>query len=283
MSKEEITIEESVEIEDAIEEPTEIEDALEETTEIEDALEEPTEPALSIKFEDEEVQEEPNEAPEWVKELRTKHREAQQENKKLKKELEALQSPAATTLGAKPTLEDCDYEDTVYEQKLAAWFDQKRLVEEQKAAEEKAQKDQEKEWQKVLNTYEEKKIQLGAKDYDEAEEAVKEFFSVQQQGIMLEGADNPANLVYALGKYPKKAQELAAITNPIQFAVAIAKLEAKLTVTQRKPAVTPEQSVTGKGHTPANSEAQLNRLREEAARTGDHSKVVKYKRQLRQK
>ena len=89
-------------------------------------------------------------------------------------------------------------------------------------------------------------------------------------------------MVYALGRTPKKLQELASIKDPVKFAVAVGKLETEVKVTSRKstkPA--PETSVKGGSSSASASTATLDRLRAEAAKTGDLSKVVAYKRQMK--
>jgi hypothetical protein len=108
---------------------------------------------------------------------------------------------------------------------------------------------------------------------------VLETLSVTQQGIILQGAQNPAVMVYALGKNPNKAKELAGITDPVQFAFAVAKLETQLSV-QKKQAPPPEKRINGNGSL-GTSNAQLDRLREEAARSGDFTKVIAFKKQLK--
>ncbi len=117
------------------------------------------------------------------------------------------------------------------------------------------------------------------KDFEDAEAVAQELFSVTQQGVMLQGADNPALVVYALGRNPKKAKELAEIKDPVKFAFAVAKLEKDMKVTNRKSAPPPERVVTGTGRVSGAVDSTLERLREEAARTGNMTKVIQYKRQ----
>jgi len=86
-------------------------------------------------------------------------------------------------------------------------------------------------------------------------------------------------LVYALGKNPTKAAALGAIKDPVEFAFAVARLEAQLKVSEKKPATPPETRVTGNGRVSGAVDATLERLRAEAERTGDYTKVSAYKRQ----
>jgi hypothetical protein len=219
-------------------------------------------------------------APAWVRELRKSNREKERKIR----ELEAKLNTTATetkpvALVSKPTLESCDYDSDEYEQKLAAWYEHKR---EYDAAEANvaAQRDAEaKEWQDKLDSYAKAKASLKVRDYDEAEATALDTFDVTQQGIVLQGSDNPALLIYAIGKSTKRAKELAAITDPVKFAFAVAKLETQLKVTNRRAATAPERTITTSGGRVSGSiDSQLERLRAEALKTGDLSKVMAYKR-----
>lgn len=132
-----------------------------------------------------------------------------------------------------------------------------------------------------MDNYNKAKTELKVKDFDDAEGFAQEVFSVTQQGVMLQGAENPALVIYALGKNPKKAKELASINDPVKFAFAVAKLETQLKVTNRKASTAPEKIVTGTGRVSGTVDSVLERLREEAARTGNMDKVMAYKRKLR--
>lgn len=224
-------------------------------------------------------------APEWVRELRKSHREVQRKNRELEAELKALKEPAAkqVTLGAKPKLGDYDYDTEQYEQELASWYDKKRQVDQQEAEALAAQESQQKAWQQKLDTYAEKKASLKVKNFDDAESAVLESFDQTQQGIVMQGADDAALTVYALGNNPAKLKELASIKDPVEFSFAVAKLEAQLKVKKRK-APPPERTL--KGTAPSSGGAagsDLERLRDEAAKSGDYSKVHQYKKQLKLK
>lgn len=222
--------------------------------------------------------EEEKPAPEWVRELRKQHRELQKRNRELEAKLnQEPAAPAVTELGKKPTLEDFDYDAEKFEESLANWFERKRQV-----AKLQAERDnQAKEWQAKLEGYGKAKAELKVKDYDEAEAIAQESLNVVQQGVILQGAENPALLVYALGKNPKKAKELASISDPVKFAFAVAKLETQLKVTNRKAAPPPEKTVQGSGKVSGTVDSTLDRLRADAEKSGDYSKVMSYKRQKR--
>ncbi len=222
-------------------------------------------------------------APEWVKELRRNHRELVKRNRELEDQLKANAGaetkPAA--LGAKPKLEDHDYDAEKYEAALAAWYEQKRKVDEQAKAAEDAAKATQTAWEAKLAAYGTAKTALKVKDFDDAEATVQATLNSTQQGIILQGAENPAVVIYALGKNPAKAKELAAITDPVKYAFAVAKLETQLKVTPRK-APPPERIIQGSGPISGSVDSTLERLRAEAEKTGDYTKVMQYRRQKRQ-
>ncbi|HSG20905.1 MAG TPA: hypothetical protein VLA31_09065, partial [Burkholderiaceae bacterium] len=73
---------------------------------------------------------EPERAPEWVRELRKSHRELQRKVREYEEKAAQTVAPAAIpTLGAKPKLEDHDYDTDRYEAALEAWYRQKDTVE----------------------------------------------------------------------------------------------------------------------------------------------------------
>jgi hypothetical protein len=225
-------------------------------------------------------------APAWVKDLRKAQRELQRENRELKAERDrerAAKTPKIPEVGKKPTLEDCDYDGDKFEQELTAWHDRKRQADQIARDQESAHEEQQRAWQERLNVYATAKTDLKAKDYDDAEATVLGSLNETQQGIVIQGADNPALVVYALGKNPKKAAELAAIKDHVKFAFAIAKLETQLKVQNRKAPPAPERVPSGAGKISGTVDSHLERLREEAAKTGDMSKVVAYKRQQKEK
>jgi hypothetical protein len=264
-----------------------------ETEEIEEELELEPEAEAEDESEDDELvvtigedsppPEETTPAPDWVRDLRKQYREEKKRSKELEKKLETLtkgDEKKATTLPQKPTLELADYDTEQYENMLTDWYEKKRKYEtEQQAVQQKEQEAQQ-EWQGKLDSYEIAKSKLKVRDFEDAEELVTEQFTTIQQGMILAGADNPALVVYALGKNPKKAAELASIQDPVKFAFTLAKMETQLKTSKRS-APPPERTVTGTGTLSGSVDRTLDRLREEAAKTGDFTKVVAYKRQKR--
>jgi len=225
-------------------------------------------------------------APEWVRELRRKQRETVKELKEARAKIEALTAGnTPSELGAKPTLEDCDYDADRYESQLVDWYERKRKADEAKAKAEQAEREQSTAWQAKLEGYGKAKAELKFKDFEEAEAEASEILSSTQQAIIVKGSKNPALLIYALGKDTKEAKELAAISDPVEFAWTAATMEAlKLKVTTKKNTLPPpERVLEGNGRVSGTVDSNLARLEAEADKTGDRSKVVAYKAQLRNK
>ena len=245
-----------------------------------DATEQATEEEVVVSIgEEPPPPEEQTRAPEWVRELRKSHRELQRRNRELEEKVKVTAVEQPPAVGKKPTLEDLDYDAERYEAALSSWYDSKRRADEAAAKAREAAAAQDRAWQSKLDAYGKAKAELKVRDYEDAEAYAQETFSITQQGVMLQGAENPALVIYALGKNPTKAKELSSITDPVKFAFAVAKLEAQLKVTPRKAPPAPERTVRGTAPVSGTVDSALERLREEAARTGDMSKVMAYRRQ----
>jgi len=273
---------------DILEEDSEEEEVVEETDEDEPEPEdEEDEDDRVVTFGDEEQPEEEPEAPGWVKKVRKVNRKLESENKRLKRELQERsteQAPAAIVVGEKPTLKEVGYDDKKYEEALSSYYDRKRQADQLEEQKSKSLEEQQRQWQAKQQRYVDQKKTHGFKDFAESEELVSSVFDVTQQGVILQGADDSALVIYALGKNPKKLEELAKISDPVTFAFKVAKLEAQLKVASRK-TPKPEKRISGakSGGLSGSEDKTLSRLREDAAKTGDYSKILAYKNKKRTK
>jgi len=221
------------------------------------------------------------EAPAWVRDMRKTNREQKKRIRELEKQLESKEPPKQTTLGPKPKLADHSYDSDKYEKALDQWYEQKRAYDAEEQERQTAEQQQQETWNQRLAQYEEAKTVLKVKDFEDAEENVLEQLNQTQQGMIVSGAENPALLVYALGKNPKILSQLASIKDPVRFLAEAVRLEAtKLKTSSRKAAAAPEKRVSGAASS-AGSNATLEKLRAEAERTGDFTKVMQYRRQLK--
>lgn len=271
-------IDDAQELADVVEE-TESTDSVETAAEVDESADEEI-----VTIGEESPPQEQEKAPEWVRELRRKHRELQRENQELKAKQESARP--APVIPQKPTLESCDYDAEVFEQKLNAWVDAKRVADAEALKAESAQQEKVKAWQDTLKQFAEARTSTRIRGYEEAEEAVKEVLSEVQQNILVSTFDakTAVNLVAVLGANPKRARDLAAITDPLKYVRELTKLEGQVKVTARKPATAPERTVkSGSAPLAGSSDAILAKLEEEADRTGDRTKIAAYRRQLREK
>lgn len=227
-------------------------------------------------------EDEQKQAPQWVKELRKEAREKARRIRELEQQL-ASKEPVqrAAPVGEKPTLEGCDYDSERFENEYSAWMKRKADAEAEERKKQEAVEAEQKAWESTVEAYTKQKESLKVSDYEDAEEVARNVFSPTQQALLMKCPNDSATLIYALGKNPKKAQELASIKDPVDFVYAVADLKHKeLKVTPRKTAPPPERKVTGSAPVSGSVDSKLERLRAEAAKTGDMSKVVAHKKQL---
>ncbi len=226
-------------------------------------------------------------APEWVKELRKRTKEQERLIREQQAKIDALSGATQKpTLGKKPALSDdgIDYDEAAYEKALDKWYEDKRSFDEEEAKKRVVAEQEEKEWNEKLQGYQDKRAKLAKiEDFEEAEASALNILSTVQQGIIVDSTDMPAHIMYALGKNPEKLKELAAITNPVRFTAALVRMESKMTVSTRKPSTQPEKVIVGNTAVSGINDKTLDRLRDEAAQTGDFTKVIAYKKQLRAK
>lgn len=274
------TLEETATAPDLPEQPSPEDDAPETEAQAEEDGE------VVVTFGDDAPIEEPEPTPETnpIRQLREERRRLERENRELQEKLRAKEAPLPEIpLGAKPRLEDHDFDADKFELALQDWFEKKRVADEKAAQAQAEARAKEEAWQARLAEYGQAKAKLKVPDYEDAEERVQRLFNVTQQGVMIAGAENPALLVYALGKHPAKAKELAAIKDPVKFAFAVAKLETQMKTTARPRPAPPAPDTPVRSTAPSRSavQATLDRLDAEAERTGDRTKVVAYMRQIK--
>lgn len=253
-----------------------------EEAELEKAKEEEGEFVVSIG-EESPPQEGKESAPEWVKDLRKSKREDAKKIRELSERLESYEKKPDIELGEKPTLESCEYDEGQLSTELDSYYERKNQIDKKKADDAATEEASNKAWQGTLGVYEVKKTALKAKanDFDEAEALVKEALSVVYHGAILQGSKDPALLTLALGRNPQKLKELSSITDPAKFIWAAATMESQLKVPNRKAVTTPEKKVVGTG-SGNSTDSNLAKLEAEADKTGDRTKVLDYKRKLKQ-
>lgn len=220
--------------------------------------------------------------PKLVNKLRKLLREEQRKTREYENKLRSTTQQVENTppaLGAKPKLEDFDYDAGKYEEAVGSWYERKRVADEHAAKRKQVEEAQKAEWDARVAGYAKAKASLRVRDYEDAEYTVANTLDVTQQGIIVSGSENAALVTYALGKDEARLRELASIKDPVRFAFAIAKLETQLKTTPRKTAPAPERPV--KGAAPAGDHASrtLEQLREGVANGSvPMSKLLEYKK-----
>jgi len=223
------------------------------------------------------AEDDPEKAPGLVNKLRKLVRERERELREVRRKLNDGAPQKEPELGPEPTLSDHGYDEDKFKAATKKWIEDKIKSDERKAKADQEAKIADEAWQSKLSTYQQAKTTLGATDFEETEAIVLDLLDTVQQGIIVQGAKDPAIIVYALGKNEAKAKELAAIKNPVDFAFAIARMEGQVKVAGKRPTTQPEGRISGNGQTSGALGSTLEKLRSEASRTGDYSKVLAYK------
>lgn len=219
-------------------------------------------------------------APAWVKDLRKQNRELVRKTRDLEARLQQTQpAPAAVVLGPKPTLASCEYDEDKFASEMEAWHERKAKADEQQREAQRAQQAQADAWQKRLAEYQKQKTALRVPGIEQAEETIRDTFNTVQQGLLIRACKQPALMVAALGNNERKARDLAAITDPVEFVAELVRLETTVKTQARKPTTVPERTVPRSSVSGAAAvDNQLSKLQAEAAKTGDRTKVVAYLR-----
>jgi hypothetical protein len=253
-----------------------------ETTEVVEA-EEAEE--LEITIGDEKPEPQTEAAPDWVKEVRQRNRELATKNRELEAQIQAKNQPEAKAAdpGPEPAMGDADidYDADKFKDKWRSWNDKRRKIEDEERARKDAETQAQQAWQKTIDTYKGEAKALKVPDFDDAEEAAKEALSVVQQAIIVQAVEKRAQMMYALGKNPKRLQDLAAITDPVKFAVKIGEMAAMMKVTSRKPTTKPEAAVRSSAAGVAVGNAKMDGLLKKAEQTGDYTAYLKAQRESR--
>ncbi len=233
--------------------------------------------ALDFSFDDDGDSSDPfkgQEAPEWVKKVR-------EENRELKRQLKQRESQQfeQQVLREKPTLDDHDYDSDAFEQDYAQWLTEKQQVDAQVHAERQKYEQYHERYKADVDA-----IKAKAPDYDEIELSVVDVLSEQKQGLLQMLVDNPAKVVYALGKNSPAQLDRLSKLDDIQFAKQIVLMEQQMSSktksrNQNKPKPKTHELEGAAG----GADTRLAKLEAEADRTGDRSKVAAYKKQMKSK
>jgi len=183
--------------------------------------------------------------------------------------------------GPKPTLESCGWDEDAKDEALIAWH---KAVEAHEASKAKAKERQDAFKAQIeadVKRYQDGKSELPGIDFDEVDDVVGAKLSVAHQLAVVRAADKPHLVMAALAKHPAKLEAVAAINDPAKLGAFVARLEGAIKVSNMKRTPAPERRVAGSAPVSGGSaEKHLDRLRANAAKTGDYTAVAAYKRQM---
>lgn len=220
-----------------------------------------------------------------IREMRKKVKKLEREKKALERKHQAAETGnELPELGEKPTLESMDFDEEKFEPALVDYLERKRAhdaaAEEIKTKSEALQTAHE----GRLTAYATRKAEIAETrdDIVDAEETVKSALSVTMQGVFMTVADDPALLILALGKYPKRLEKLGAISDPLILAKEVVKLEGSLNVRGKSSSKTQPEKRMKRGTAATNgvSDTKLKQLQAKADKTGNRSELQAYQREL---
>lgn len=222
----------------------------------------------------------------WLPELRRKYEAQQRELRELKQKLQAVEQTKqeVVQLPPEPELSDYDWDEAEYKKAVHNWYGVKAKVDQQKAVQEQKAQLQQYEQAKKLDDYNRAKTSFNKREFNESEFIATTLLSIEQQNILLQYSDDPATLVYKLGKNHDDIKKLSEIQDPIIFIKELAKTEERMKSIKVNKAVAPKaesgipRSSVGRAGAVGNT---LERLRSEAQKTGDYTKVMAYKKELK--
>lgn len=211
-----------------------------------------------------------------IRVIRREIREKEKRIRELEEKLQQTQpTPSAPKLGPRPKPEDFDFDDEKYEAAMEEYTRRKLEVEQSAKEAQRRAEEQQKTWSAKVERMQSRiaEIKMDDDEKDAAVFAVKSTLTPLQQTALIQGSSDPAALTIAIGSRPEKLKELAGITDLVQFAVALGRVEAQMSVQKRKPATQPERKIadTARG---APVELQRNRLLEQSESTGDLTSLV---------
>jgi hypothetical protein len=201
--------------------------------------------------------------------------------KHLRAENRRLAKEAAEARKAVPPPAPVD--ETKHAAAVEDWTTRKIAADRQNAEAEQAQQRQQQSIRADYDRFQTQKAAIGARDFEAAEDAVAATLSREQVAAIIQGADDSAKVVYALGRHPDRLKALAAETNIVKFIAKVAKLEGSVKVTNRRQAPAPDRPARGSAPFGGGSDKTLAKLEAEAERTGDRTKIHEYRRQKRER
>lgn len=248
------------------------------------ANEDDAETIIAFADEVEEGGEDDADATPLVKKLRDQLREAHGQIAKYRRTppAPANEGDPEPIIPERPKLEDFDYDQDKFDAAVDARETAVVAHAEWKTRQSEREAERARAADRQAKQLEQQRSALGVSDYEDRAALVKERLTDAQIAILTNGAQNPARLIYALGRSPSKLDQLAGEDNLARFAVMIGGMEKDIKVTKRS-APSPDTLPRGATASPAlNDRAakELARLEREAARTGDRTALIQFRKKM---
>ncbi|WP_380784441.1 hypothetical protein [Sphingomonas sp. R86520] len=218
--------------------------------------------------------------PEGIRNLR----EELKRQKARVRELEGA-GAAPVEVGARPKLEDFDYDEDAHGEAVEAWIDKKRNADAQVTARDESIRQAQEKFNTQQRAFEDGWSALRVTGKDAARAKVEDTFDPTQQAMLIKAArGNGAGLMLYLGTSAASLDKLKALVNdPAEFIAEAAVMAKEVKVERRKPATTPIEPVRGGTGGAAKGDARRARLERDADTSGDYSALIKYDRDLEMK
>jgi hypothetical protein len=205
-----------------------------------------------------------------IREMRNAIRERDRQIRELSKRMP--QEPEVE-LGPKPTLESCEYDEERFEAEVTAYHERKAKVAAKQAEAEEQRKAQQAAFAKKVEAFDAEKASLGIANFDEIEAEIAASLPQETVAAIMH-SDKPATLMAALVRSPGKMEQLSKL-NLLEAAMMIGELKAKVMVDKRKSKAAPDRGIQGRT---ASGGGNLEKLRQQAERSGDYSQYLAAKR-----
>lgn len=179
---------------------------------------------------------------------------------------------------------DFDYDEDRFNEAIDAHLAAKDEHTAWKSRQAERQQAQQREAEEQGRTLEQQRKALGVSDYEQQSAKVKDALSEHQLAVLVQAADNPARLIYALGRSDTRLDALSGQANLAKFAALIGTMEKEIKVGKKQPPA-PESRVRGATASVSigSSDKKLAALEAKAAKTGDRSELIKYKAAQKQR
>ena len=192
-----------------------------------------------------------------VKKLRKEIQERNRELHELRAKQPAQPAPIDEPLTI-PTLESADWDEEVYQHKLAAYYERKSAQEKAKQEQEKQQAEFMQLHNQKLTQYRENASKLGVNGFEQAEKVVLAEVPENIQDAILHYADKPEIVVLAAGLNPAIRKQLAETTDPVVIGKLIGSIEARAKLLPKSKQNKPAPSAQVKGSQGAGKQSAVD-------------------------